>query len=114
MCEKGPCQIDADLAFKTSMLPGETKAAFEYDEFLEEESSEEARKRLFRTPEDEAYAKKNHKKREAINLAREKYVTFITRKLGISEIHPNLDSKSWKPPLGQVSSYLFLNESNAE
>ena len=102
-CNQGPNQIDADLAFKTTLLPGENSAAFQYAEFLDEGSSEEARKRLFdNSPGREENAKSCYEKLDAINEARKKYVTFIVRKLGISEIHPNLDSKTWKPPFGQV------------
>ena len=39
-------------------------------------------------------------KAEAAAEAREKVIDFFTNEIGISEVHPNLNPFSWKPPFG--------------
>ena len=103
----GPNQIDADLAFKTKLPPGDKSRAQAYEDFKEltvESEIDQYRRTYFHNNEQaEKEAQECFNKLELIRKAREKYITFLVKKLGVSEINPNLDPKTWKPPLGQVN-----------
>ena len=49
------------------------------------------------------YIKEEFQKWKNINEARKIIIEYATLHLGISCIHPNMDTHTWKPPYGNVS-----------
>ena len=46
--------------------------------------------------------KRNYDEYIKIQKARQEVENFVVENLGISNIHPNMNPQTWKPPFGEV------------